>query len=150
MKQTPPAARLRIRTYTPTVVVAPTLAQLLAGKQRGIDVARYLAARIAFHEQGCELPEFHGTDNVLLPVEVIEMAGKLLISGAKWSTEVNDARVEAAHKKDARVQRRASQIWQEDRNLTKSAVAKRIFESGNNEGYAFDTLRLKITKPKNS
>jgi hypothetical protein len=143
MKRTPAAGQLRLTTTAPSVVVAPTLQQLRTRKKLlRVDLARFLAALKVFHEvRGRIPPDFQGAINVPVPIEVLEMAGKLLSAG-KWLEMANAVRAREARREDRRLQAQADKIWLHNSRLSKSNVAEMIAPGRAN------TVRQKITKPQ--
>ena len=135
-------------TDAPVVTVAPSLTQLLTRKRiRPIDVARFLAAIKILHEvSGRVPPQFQGAKNLPVPVEVIEIAGKLLGGGANWAALKNTVRKQAAVEKVAVWQAAANEVWARNSDLTNRAVAEKIAPKLA-PGRA-NTIRRKIVKPK--
>jgi hypothetical protein len=122
-----------------------TLADLLAKGERitKADLARLLATISAFHDGLGKVPaEYQGATNAPVPVEILAMIGEALAGRDQWSKIYNMARAQTARVGREQLQRRAEEIWQRQRHLSKSAVAKMIAPD------RWNTVRKIITKPQ--
>jgi hypothetical protein len=135
---------LRLSPSAPVVTVAPTLANLLAAKRsKRRNLVRFLTAIRAFHEIfGRVPPEYQSDANIPVPVEVVDMIGKLLVGSTSYNKEANARRKEIAAPEHAAWQARAIEIWGRRPDLSQSAVAKLI------DSRRWQYIRQVIRKPK--
>jgi hypothetical protein len=163
---TPESKRLRLKTTAPIVTTTPTLSQLRKlfsdGELKHADLANFLAAAKVFQEQfGHVPPEYQSAVNALIPIEVLAMAGEVLVGRSEWSKAENEAKAQTARVRKTRIQREAEKHWQQDWNLRPLAVAGKIvadpamrtvitihYKSGRSRVIKAGTIRKMIKQPK--
>jgi hypothetical protein len=87
-----------------TRLLCPTLDHLLKStKVTQAALSGFLAIAKSYYEAlGFVPPQYQGTCNVPIPIEVIPMIGEKLVSKARWSKEYNAAQTETARKQVAK------------------------------------------------
>jgi len=143
----------RLKPSAPVVVVAPTLQKLLTGDAvRAADWARFVKAIQVFQEIKRPPPDFIG--GVTLPPEFAEKLSAVLARGADWNVKHGTKRVQDARARKLEWQKLADKVWQGNRDLSESAVAKMIAPhvraAVKGKRPSWQTIRLGITKPKNN
>ena len=133
IEKTPATAELRLTTAdAPIVAVSPSLAQLLKGKVKHLDLAQFLATISAFHAALGTVPaHFQGASNAPVPVEVLAMVGKILVGRSKWGAAGGRARRVAKHTQYAQWEQEAVKLRQGNsmRYRSDSAAAEKIVET---------------------
>jgi hypothetical protein len=124
--------------------MGPTLSQLLtAPKVTQAALAGYLAIVTSNYEALGHVPsEYQGDCNIPIPLEVIALIGKTLVSKALWSEKYNAAQTEQALKQGAKWQAAAEAVWRTHPKLKPAAVAKRIAPD------KWNYVRQRICKPE--
>jgi hypothetical protein len=117
--------------HAPVVLIGPKMADTLAkfadGRGRRSDLARTLATLKVFHETFGHVPaDWQTASNVPVPIEILELCGRLLAGRPEWAAAQAKAKRKAAADLHKTWQGKADEIWARSPRRSKAAVALTI------------------------